>query len=64
MSGSSKGHKLIFVVIDKVTNFIVTIPIHHSRSQEIGDALIEHVFSTYSVPECIIMDHDSVCIST
>ena len=60
MSRSYKGHKFILVVIDEVNNFMVTIPIYQSRSEEIGDALIEHVFSKYSIPECIIMDQDSM----
>ena len=51
-----KGYKFILVVIDEVTNFMVTVPICQSRSEEIGDALIEHVFSKYHIPECMIMD--------
>ena len=46
------------------TDFKVTIPIHQSSSEEIDDALIEHVFGKYSIPEDIIMDQDSVFIST
>ena len=51
-------------VIDKVTNFMVTIPIHQSRSVEIGYALIEYVFSKYCIPECMIMDQDIAFMST
>ena len=58
-----KGQKIFLVVIDEVTNFMVTIPIYQSRSEEIGDALIEHVFSKYSIPECMIMDQDSAIMS-
>ena len=61
---SYKGHKFILVVIDEVTNFMVTIPIYQSRSEEIGDALIEHVLSKYSVPECMVMDQDHAFMST
>ena len=64
MPRSYKGHKFILAIIDEVTNFIVTIPIHQSRSQEIGDALIEHVFSKYSISECKIMDQDSTFMFT
>ena len=46
---SFKGHKFILVVIDKISNFMVTIPIHQSRSEEIGNALKEHIFSKYSM---------------
>ena len=41
----------------------MSIPIHQSRSEEIRDALIEHMISTYSIPEYIIMDQDSACMS-
>ena len=43
MPKSYRGYKLILVVLDEVTNFMVTIPIHQSRSEEIGHALIEQV---------------------
>ena len=36
-----KGHKFILCIIDEVTNYLITVPIHQSRSEEIGDALIE-----------------------
>ena len=44
-----RGYEFILIVIDEVTKFMVTIHIHQSRSEEIGDALIEHVFSKYIV---------------
>ena len=40
------------------------IPIHQTRSEDMGDALIEHVFSKYSIPECMIVDQDSAFMST
>ena len=36
-----KGHKFIFCIIDEVTNYLITVPIHQSRSEEIGDTLIK-----------------------
>ena len=39
------------------------MPIHHSRSEEIGDALIEHIISKYCIPDYIIMDQDSAFMS-
>ena len=45
-----KGHKFILAVIDEVTTFMVT--------------MIEHVFSKYSITECMILDQDSAFIST
>ena len=45
-----KGYKFNLVVIDEENNRKI-----------IGDGscLIEHVFSKYSIPECMIMDQDS-----
>ena len=64
MPQSYRRHKFISVVIDEVTSFMVPIPIHQSRSEETGDALIEHMFSKNSIPEYTIMDQDSAFIST
>ena len=50
-------------VIDEVTNYLITVPIYHSRSEEIGDAIIENVISKYCIPEHIIMDQDSAFMS-
>ena len=59
MSKLYKGHKLILCIIDEVTNYLITIPIHQSRSGKIGNALIENVISKYCVPDYIIMDQDN-----
>ena len=56
MSTYYKGDKIIELVIDVVTNFMVTIPMHQSRFEEIGDALKKHVSCNYSMPEYMIMD--------
>ena len=61
---SQKGHKFIFCVIDEVTNYLITVPIYHSKSEEVGEALIENVISKYCVPDYIIMDQDSAFMST
>ena len=47
-----------------MTNYFITVPIFHSRSEEVGEALIEHIVSKYCAPDCIIMDHDSAFMST
>ena len=39
------------------------MPIYQSRSEEIGNALIENVISKYCIPEYIIMDQDSAFMS-
>ena len=43
---------------------MVIIPIPHSRSEDIGDALIEHKCSNYSIPEWMIKDQDSAFMFT
>ena len=64
MPQSYKWHQFI-LVINKVTIFMVTIPIYQSISEEIGKVLIEFVFNKYSIPR--MHDHGSrqcihVCI--
>ena len=63
MPRSQKGHKFILCIIDKMTNYLITVPIFHSRSEEVGEALIEHVILKYGAPDCIIMDQDSTFMS-
>ena len=46
-------------MLDEVTNYLITVPIHQSILEEIDDALIENVISTYCVPDYIIMGQDS-----
>ena len=57
---SHKGHKFILCIIDEVMNYLITVPIYQSKAEEIGDALIEHIVMKYCVPNCIIMDQDSI----
>ena len=64
MPRSQKGHRFILCIIDEMTNYLITVSIHHSRSEEVGDTLIEHVISKFCAPDCIIMDQDSTFIST
>ena len=64
MPRSQKGHKFILCIIDEVTNYLITVPIFQSRSEEVGEAIIEHVISKFCAPDCIIMDQDSAFMST
>ena len=63
MPRSQKGHKFILCLIDEITNYLITVPIFQSRSEEVGEALIEHVISKFCAPDCIIMDQDSAFMS-
>ena len=64
MPRSYKGCKYILCIIDEVTKYLVTILIHQSRWEEIGDTLIENVISKYCMPNYIIMDQDSAFMSS
>ena len=63
MLRSYRGHKFILCIIDEVTNYLINVPIHQAKSEEVGEALIEHVITKYCIPEYIIMDQDSVFMS-
>ena len=47
MPRSHKGHRYILCIIDEVTNFLVTVPIFQAKSEEAGEALLEHVITKY-----------------
>ena len=64
MSRSYRGHKFILGIIDEVTNYLITVPIHQAKSEEIGKALIENVLTQYCILEYIIMDQDSAFMSS
>ena len=64
MSRLLKGHKFILCIINEMTNYLITVPIYQSRSEEVGEALIEHVISKYCAPDCIIMDQDRAFMSS
>ena len=64
MPRSYRGHKFILCIIDEVNNYLITVPMHQARPEEVGEALIEHVITKYCVPEHIIMDHNSASMSS
>ena len=64
MPRSQKGHKFILCIIDEMTNYLIMVPIYQSSSEEVGEALIEHVISKFCAPDCIIMHQDSAFMST
>ena len=45
MPRSNKGHKYMLCIIHKVMNYLITISIHQSRLEEIGDPLTENVIT-------------------
>ena len=64
MPRSHKGYRYILCIIDKVTNFLVIVPIFQAKSEEVGEALLEHVITKYCIPAYIIMDQDSAFMSS
>ena len=64
MPRSHKGHIFILCIIDEVTNYLITVPIHQAKSKEVGEALIENFITKYCVPEYIIMDQASTFMSS
>ena len=64
MPRSNIGHKYILCIIDEVTNYLITIPVYQSRWEGVGDALIENIITKYCVPHYIIMDQDSIFMSS
>ena len=64
MPKSNKGHKFISCVIDEVTNYLITVPLYQSKSEEVREALIEQVIMKYCILDCIIMDQDSAFMSS
>ena len=64
MPRSHKGHRYILCIIDEVTTFLVTVPIFQAKSEEVGEALLEHVMTKYCIPEYINMDQNSAFMSS
>ena len=64
MPRTNKGHTFTLCIIDKVTNYLITVPMYQSKAEEVGKALIKHIFTKYCIPDCIIMDQDSTFMSS
>ena len=64
MPKSQKGHRYVLCIIDEVTNFLITVLIFQARSEEVREALLEHVIAKHCIPDYIIMDQDSAFMSS
>ena len=64
MPRSSQGHKFIQCILDKLTNYLITVPIYQLKAEDIGEPLIEHTVPKHCVPDCIKMDQDSTFMSS
>ena len=47
MLRSHNGHKFTLGIIDKVTNYLLTVTIYQAKSEEIGEAFIENIMTKY-----------------
>ena len=47
-----------------MTDYLITAPLYQAMSEEVGEALIENVINKFGMPEYMIMDQDSVFISS
>ena len=64
MPRSQKGHRYILCVIDEVTNFLIMVPIFQARSEEVEEALLEHVITKHCIPDYIVMNQESAFMSS
>ena len=64
MPRSYKGHRYILCIIDEVINYIITTHVKQAKSEEVGEALINSVFSKYCVPDYMFIDLDSAFMSS
>ena len=64
MSRLQKGHWYILCLIDEMTNYLITAPLYQARSEDVGEALIENIISKFDTPDYMIMDQDSVFMSS
>ena len=64
MPKSYRGHRFILYIKDEVTNYLITIPIHQDKYEEVGETLIENIITKYCIAEYIIMDQDSSFMSS
>ena len=64
MPRSYRGQKFFLCIIDEVANYLITVSIHQTKSEEVVEAVIENIIIKYSVPEYIIMDQESAFMSS
>ena len=48
----------------EVTSYLITVPMHQAKSEEVAEALIEKVITRSCVLEYIVMDQDSAFMSS
>ena len=51
-------------MIDEMTNYLITAPLYQATSEEVREALIEHVVSKFGMPDYMMMNQDSAFMSS
>ena len=64
MPRSQKRHQFILCIIDEVTNYLIATPMYQAKSEEVREAIIENIITKFSTPDYMIMDQDSVFMSS
>ena len=59
MPRSYRGHTFILCIIDEVNKYLITVPVHQTKSEAVEEAPIENIITKYRVPAYIIKDQDS-----
>ena len=50
MPRSYRVHKFVLCIIDEVTNYLITVPIHQAKSEDIGETLTDNVITKCCIP--------------
>ena len=59
-----KRHWYILCIIDEVTNYLIATPLYQAKSEEVREAIIENVITKFGTPDYMIMDQDSMFMSS
>ena len=60
----STSHKFILAVADKVTNYLITMPLYRGISHKVREAHINHVFCKYGPLSDLIFDKNQCFLSS
>ena len=64
MPRSQKGHQYILCIIHEVTNYLIATPLYQVKLEEVREAIIENIITKFGTPDSMIMDQDSMFMSS
>ena len=47
ISKSYQGHRLVLCIVYEITSYLITLPLHQSKFEEIGNVLNDNVITKY-----------------